>query len=146
MKKIIDGKKYDTETARFLGSYEYSYRSQFEWYREDLYQKKTGEFFIYGEGHAASKYAVSEGRNCGWSGGEKIIPMSADSAREWAEKYLEAEEYEKIFGEVVEDDSKRAVNLYLPTALVERLRRQATEQGVSLSDYIAARLETGDVQ
>lgn len=48
MKKIINGKMYNTETAEKLTSWEHSYRSQVDWYEEMLYKKKTGEYFLYG--------------------------------------------------------------------------------------------------
>lgn len=46
MKKIINGKMYNTETAEKLTSWEHSYRSQVDWYEEMLYKKKTGEYFL----------------------------------------------------------------------------------------------------
>ena len=73
MKKIINGKRYDTETANLCGNTSYSYRGDFHFWREELYQKRTGEFFLYGEGGPMTKYSVSTGQNT-WSGGEKIIP------------------------------------------------------------------------
>lgn len=51
MKKIINGKKYDTETATSVGEYSSNYAcSDYKHYDETLYKKKTGEFFLYGEG------------------------------------------------------------------------------------------------
>ena len=102
MKKIINGKKYNTETANEVG-----YASSdlpvndFGWWEETLYKKKTGEFFLYGSGNAASKYSTSCGQNC-WSGGENIIPLTESAARSWAERYLSVDTYEAIFGEVDE--------------------------------------------
>ncbi|NLA52656.1 MAG: hypothetical protein GX860_11145 [Alcaligenaceae bacterium] len=97
MKKIINGKKYDTDTAKILGSTGYSHPGDFSYWYEALYQKKTGEFFLHGVGGAMSKYARSTGLN-EWTGGEEIIPLSPEEARKWAEKNIEAEEYERIFG------------------------------------------------
>ena len=57
MKKIINGKMYNTETARKRGEYEYSNRRDFNYVSEELFRKRTGEFFTAGEGGAASKYA-----------------------------------------------------------------------------------------
>lgn len=101
MKKIIKGKKYDTGTAKEVGSVSYSYPGNFEHWSETLYLKKTGEFFIHGIGGAMSKYSKSAGCNT-FTGGEEIIPLTEKEAREWAEKYLEVEEYEEVFGEVEE--------------------------------------------
>ena len=99
MKKIINGKKYDTETAKLLAT---STRGNgFDYCREELYRKRTGEFFIFGEGGAYTEYASHPELNC-WGPGEKFIPLTEEKARKWAESYLEVDEYEKIFGIVEE--------------------------------------------
>lgn len=101
-KKIINGKKYDTDTAKKVGKYDNNcLPSDFHYYEEILFQKKTGEFFLYGEGGALSKYSTS--LENGWHGdGYKIIPLTTQAAIEWAEEHLDADEYEAIFGEVEE--------------------------------------------
>lgn len=134
MKKIIKGKVYDTDTARLLGSDGNYFRSFQEW-REQLYQKRTGEFFLYGEGGPASKYAHSIGLN-EWSGGWKIIPLTAEKAREWAEEHLTADEYEEIFGVPDEDAEPVALNILLPAPLMSRVRNGAAEAGISLTNYV----------
>jgi hypothetical protein len=101
MKKIINGKKYDTNTAKILGSAGYSHPGDFSYWQETLYRKKTGEFFVHGIGGAMSRYARQTGPN-EWTGGEKIIPLTREEARKWAEKNLDAEEFEEVFGEVEE--------------------------------------------
>lgn len=95
MKQIINGKMYNTETARKVGTY----WSGIFYVEETLYKKKTGEFFLYyGEGGANTGYSKSVGVNC-WSGEEEIIPFTEKQAREFAEKKLEIEEYVACFGE-----------------------------------------------
>lgn len=57
MKKIIDGKTYNTETAKVVSvscNGEYGNMSYVE---ETLYKKKTGEYFLYGISGANGKYA-----------------------------------------------------------------------------------------
>ena len=135
MKKIIKGKMYNTDTAKKVGDWYNQYgRSDFNYVSEELYQKRTGEFFIYGEGGPNTKYAVSAGQNC-WSGGSDIIPVTWEVAREWAEEKLSADEYESIFGEVAEDDSKTVVTLSMSVDTLERARRSAAQAGVRLSAY-----------
>ena len=68
---------------------------------ETLYRKRTGEFFLYGEGGPMSKYGVAYGDN-EWGYGEEIRPLTVDEAKAWAEKHLDADEYEEVFGEVEE--------------------------------------------
>lgn len=102
MKKIINGKMYNTETAKVVGSWSnnYSYRD-FSYCEETLYLKKTGEYFLHGVGGAMSKYSQSCGQNA-WSGGKEIIPMTETEAKKWAERHLTTDEYQEIFGEVEE--------------------------------------------
>ena len=63
--------------------------------------KKTGEFFLYGEGGPWSKYSRRISQN-EWGGGEEIRPLTLQEAQKWAEKHLDADEYEQVFGEVEE--------------------------------------------
>lgn len=130
MKKIIKNKVYDTNTAQKLGDWNNGhYTSDFRYCAETLYRKRTGEFFLHGEGHAMSKYASHSGDSSGW--GEKIIPMSYEEAQKWAEKHLDADDYISIFGEPVEDDSVIALNLTLSTSVVAKFKAAAQQEQIS---------------
>lgn len=99
MKRIIDGRMYNTETATLVGHYNNgcSY-SDFHVIDESLYIKKTGEWFLYGFGGAMTEYAVK----CedGMTGGSaRIISFTDDEAKKWLEKYNLVDEYIKYFGE-----------------------------------------------
>lgn len=143
MKKIISGKVYDTSTAELLGTYSSpGSAADFSHFKESIFRKRTGEFFIFGEGGSASRYAVQVEQNT-WSGGFKIIPLTWDEARTWVESYLDSESYERIFGPVSEDNSRVAVNLSLPASSVEKARRAASQSGMSLSAYIDFLISTG---
>lgn len=136
MKKIINGKVYDTDKAHELGSDSHGYPRDFEYWCETLYQKRTGEYFLHGDGGPMTKYAVSIGQNQ-WTGGEKILPLSPDSARKWAEEHLDADDYESLFGlPGEEDDTKVTISAQLPTPLISAARRMAYEDGVSLTAVI----------
>lgn len=139
MKKIIKNKLYDTETAKELGSDSYSNCHDFHWWAETLYQKRTGEFFVYGEGGPASKYAETVGLN-EWSGGERIMPLSYSEAQEWAEKHLDGDTYIDIFGEPEEDDSRQTITLSLSTGAVAKAKQEAAKAGLSLSAYFEKKL------
>ena len=130
MKKIIKGKLYDTATAKRLGEYEPSpYRTDFHYFCETLYQKKTGEFFLHGAGNAASKYSRSCGQN-EWCGSEQIQPLTYAEAQAWAEEHLDGEDYCEIFGEPSEDDV--ALNLMISAAASAKLKKAAAQNGISL--------------
>lgn len=141
MKRIINGRKYDTTTAEEVGESSHSYRSEYDYYEETLYRKRTGEYFLYGYGHGDSKYAKQV---CGDFGpGSDIIPLSYEQARAWAERELSADEYESAFGEVTEDggESDVVISVRVSPATRERLRRMAAEtgrsQGAVLDELIA---------
>lgn len=133
MKKIINGKLYNTETAKALGYHEPNpYQSDFHWYRETLYQKKTGEFFLYGEGNAASPYSKSCGQN-EWCGSEKIQPLTYREAMEWAEKHLDGDEYIAIFGDPDEDSENVTLGIQVSAAAAAKLKREAAKNGITQS-------------
>ncbi len=136
MKKIINGRMYNTDTANLLARWDNGYMySDFKYTEESRYQKKTGELFLYGYGGGMSKYAVSFGDRKG--GSETIIPVPYDKAKEWATDHLDADAYESIFGEVSEDDGKMAyVQIAVPAALLETAKRTAIKGGKTLSKYI----------
>lgn len=135
MKKIINGKMYNTETAKCVGAWHNGhYTTDIYYVSEDLYQKNNGEFFLYGEGGPMSRYSKRSGEN--WGGGEDIIPLSYKEAQEWAEKRLDADDYEKIFGEIPEDDTKKVVTFSLSVTTVEKLKRLASQNNTGLSEYV----------
>lgn len=101
MKKIIDRKLYDTDTAKEIASYSYGYYGDFSYIDETLYRKKTGEFFLYGSGGPMTKYSEQRSSN-EWGSGEAIIPLDIDEAKEWLEQYGSADAYIDAFGPVEE--------------------------------------------
>lgn len=92
MKKIIHRKKYDTTTATEIGSFCNVFdRSNFVWFEETLYRKKTGEFFLMGQGGPLSPYDNAE-----------IKPLTLEEAKDWAELHLDADKFIELFGDVDE--------------------------------------------
>ena len=102
MKKIINGRLYNTNTAKCVGYFsndlEYNDINAFE---EKLYRKKNGEFFLYGWGGANTEFAEKCGTRS-WCSGESIRPISINEAKEWAEENLSADKYIDCFGDVDE--------------------------------------------
>ena len=135
MKKIIRGKVYDTDTAREVGSWNSGhYANDFAWYAETLYQKKTGEYFLHGEGNAASPYR----QRCYdmWAAGDQLVPIGYDEARQWAEEHLSADEYIADFGDPGEggEDVQILVKVSPKAkAMLDELRSRA---GITLSQAV----------
>lgn len=138
MKKIINNKVYNTETASLMGTWHNPYGVRdFNYCSEELYRKKNGEFFLHGEGNALSKYAERYVDGMGY--GEKIIPLTYPQAQSWAEDKLDGDEYEKIFGEIPEDEERTQINISLSANEAAIIKRNAQQAGMTISAYITAK-------
>lgn len=141
MKKYINGKKYDTETAREVGNWSNNRSTRdFSYCDETLFRKKTGEYFLYGEGGPMSKYAVSAGQNS-WSGGSDIKPLTFEEARAWAEENLSGDEYEEIFGEIADDDTECLISAIVKASSRDRLRRAMEQTGKTAGQILDELIE-----
>lgn len=79
MKRIIDGRTYNTGTAEKIcdtGNDEYS--TDFRYENSALYITKKGAYFVAGDGGALSRFSAAKGN--GYRGGAGIIPMSRAEA------------------------------------------------------------------
>lgn len=102
MKKVVDGKRYNTETAEVVAEYYNGLGcGDFRRVDEALYRTNKGSFFLAGEGGPMTKYSRAVGDMTG--GGEDIIPMSGEEALSWLESKNETEAIEKYFRETIED-------------------------------------------
>ena len=135
MKRIINGRRYDTETAKLLGQASYSNSTDFAYWSEELYVKRTGEYFLYGEGGPMSKYSQQVGQN-EWTGGQEIIPLSLKEAKKWTEKYLDADEYEKIFGKV--EEGKVQVSTWIEKSIKAEIDNLREKKNLTIADIIKA--------
>lgn len=103
MKAIIDGKRYNTETATKIGgACSSGGQSDWRYWNEDLYRTKSGKLFIAGEGGALSRWSQPCGNN-GRQGGSGIQPLTRDEALAWAELHLSASQVEEAFADMIED-------------------------------------------
>lgn len=118
MNKIINNKRYNTDVAKQIGYVDSGVpATDFTFWRETLYRSKTGRYFLHCEGHGNSKYGEWHGNSGGW--GEKISPVTEETARIWAEENLTAEEVEITFG--VSCDEKEKISVDLHPAVKQKL-------------------------
>lgn len=103
MKRVIDGKIYNTDTADQLHYWGNGCGSgDFNFLEERLYRTKKGAFFIAGEGGANSKY----GRSCGSNstcGGSEIRIIDKDIALKWLEAHDATDAIETHFANDIEE-------------------------------------------
>lgn len=103
MKKLINGKMYNTETAKEIATWSNSYySSDFHYCQETLYKTKKGAYFIHGKGGPLSSYARPSGGN-GRTGGSDIVAFSKEQAFAWLELHDLTEEAEKEFPDHIEE-------------------------------------------
>ncbi len=88
MRKVINRKMYDTDTATLVAE-KTEYDNEQPYSKVTLYKKKTGEFYFLCEKFAEDKSV--------W-----IEPILEDEAKDFAEKVLSGDQYEAIFGKVEE--------------------------------------------
>lgn len=107
MIKVIDGKRYNTETAEHIHNHHNGYGyGDFQYRYKRLYRTPKGAWFLRHEGGAMSDMSVQVGNN-GRGGSEDIEPISEEDA----ERFLEAHSGEsdalgaldKYFADQVED-------------------------------------------
>lgn len=103
MKKIINGKKYNTETAKMVANWDNGYAVNNKRYMETvLYLKRTGEYFLHEKGNAGSGVARYLYDYNAFVPGEMISPITKNEAQKLAADNLDVDKFEKIFGEVQE--------------------------------------------
>lgn len=103
MVKIINGKKYSTETAECVGHCDNGWDVEDDaYFSEDLYRKKTGEFFLYCSGAGEPVTGYSGPITPFFIDNSYIVPLTLEEAQGWAELTLSGEQYVEIFGDVGE--------------------------------------------
>lgn len=102
MKKIIDGKLYNTATADEIAVWEnFQNCSDFRYCSEALYKTKKGNYFLFCEGGPLSKYSESGGGST-W-GITKITTLGIEEAKSWCiTKEINVGIIEAEFGEFEE--------------------------------------------
>ena len=143
MKKIIDGKKYDTETAKQVGETWSAGEGSLGWTEETLYRKRNGEYFLHGQGGAMSRYAEEVGQSS-WSGGARIMPLTYDEAREWAEQHMDADAYIAAFGDPGEggdSDGLAQMAVRIPESTIAALDRMVSATGRGKAELVAEALQ-----
>lgn len=131
MKKIINGSRYNTETAQRLGTHETGLPGDINHRGQELYRTKAGKYFIYLYGNGFPK------PDGWWGWGEEITPISEDAARQWAKQHLDGDAYEAAFGKVEED---ARLNVLLPQELLDKLDARSAADGANRSEIVRAAL------
>ncbi len=88
MKKIINNKTYNTETAQLIKEYWNGHEKGDDYYQlERLYKTENGDMFLYYTG----------GKHTEYEGHEDIIPLEPCDACNWLERIARTEAIERHF-------------------------------------------------
>lgn len=103
MKKIINGKRYDTETSEVISEWDNSLDcGNFRHYEETLYRTRNGNWFLHGKGGPLSPYAETSDNGRCHTGSEDLLAFTADAAADWLAAH-DVSAFERHFPEKIQD-------------------------------------------
>lgn len=124
MKKIIDGREYNTETAQLIAQDSFA-QGTISATTRYLYRKRNGEYFMYIHYDCdlvTDKYS-------------HIDPLDTDYAQLWAKGLLSEEAYNEL---VSGGNAKVKLTLNVTAETRERLKVLAANHKCSISDIVDA--------
>ena len=99
LKKIIDGKLYDSGSAKLVADYDnYDEADVTLHVREMLYKTKNGSFFLVGTGHYKTTWSCYNSKTGEFIEGHALVPLNEEEAKQWLALRDFIDEYEKLFG------------------------------------------------
>jgi hypothetical protein len=102
MKRIINGKTYNTDTATHICDTSNGLpNGDFQAENSDLYVTKNRAYFVAGSGGASTRFSRKTGQN-EWGGGAGIIPLGRYEALAECERHGIPEEIEEFFADMIE--------------------------------------------
>ena len=136
MKKVMDGKLYNTESATLIGSFWNNLSiTDFNYLKKELYRTKSGNYFLYCHGGANTAYAERVGYMM--KDGETIHPMTFERARSWAEKNLSTNDYLNHFDATdPDDDNSISASFLLSKQAINLLNNLQSTTGQNKSDIV----------
>lgn len=129
MKKIVQGKQLNTETAKIVGIAMIDEEKDIV---EALYQTKSGAYFIH---NVYRKSTTGKLETV-----EDIYLITADEAQQWAKQWLTSSEYDGWFGSgIINETVKITVNI--SGFAYNILKHQKEKTGDTYGDIITHALE-----
>lgn len=123
MLKIIDGRRYDTSTARLIRQNgNHNEDKDLRW-TETLYRSKTGIWFLYFEGGKKTVYAVSG-----------IRPISEEAAVTWLTENFDKNTAQDVLLNIA--GKPTPVTIQIPQALLKKIESRRKITGQSKTDVV----------
>lgn len=96
MKKVIDGKLYNTETARLIKTIGADTITDINQWGAKLYQTKKGEYFLHRYSGANSCEAIKT-TSGSYIDGENIYPANLENIAQWVDSHYDEWVFERLF-------------------------------------------------
>ena len=125
MKKVIKGKKLDTQTAKMVGTAMIDDNKDIV---ETLYRTKSATYFIH---NVYSKSTTGK-----LEVGEDIYLVSVNEAKEWAKKWLTQSEYDRCFGDI-DSDQTVTITVNISAKAYNTLKREKELTGNTYGEIIS---------
>jgi len=117
MKRVIKGKRYDTDKAKLIGEHVAGEPGQTEHTRESLYKKRGGEYFVWVQG----PYTL-----------DAIVPLTHKEAEAWVMDNMGMALY---YGEF-KSEGLKTINVSIPLSVIRKLDVIANTMNLSRGKVI----------
>lgn len=126
MKARINGRKYNTDTAIYVGQFSLETDEAWNAYTETLYYKRNGEFFIFRHGGTYRDFHADKNPpiDAEWPIQIEFEPLTFDQAKEWARRYFTRRKFLQLFVDVDYDNGK--YSLISHNAIEKRINKLYT--------------------
>ena len=141
VKRIVDGKLYDTERSTLIAESRYAGASDEEHYKEALYRNEFGVLFLAAEGGVESFYAalLQGGRP---ARGTDVIRLTASEACRWLEDHDHVEEIEQLFGKQPQaGHDTLPIDLRVPAEQKARIELAAAMASETVNEWLTRLVE-----
>ena len=129
MLKIIEGRRYDTNTARLIQKKSNQSADKEALWEETLYRSKTGLWFLHCAGGKKTIYAKPS-----------ISPISEEAAVTWLTENFGKTAAQEVLCNVT--GKSVPVTIQIPQALIGKIEAQRKATGQSRTDVFLAALNT----
>ena len=142
MRRKYNQSIYDSEKAVELANHVSATPSESEYYKVTLHRTRIGHYFYHIIGGEQCTYAKQLSFRPQEEHGETIVPITYAEAKEFGEKHMLPELFDKEFGEVPAEGSKRQKTVMLSEDVIHTLEKRKKKYRISYSDSIDQAVRT----
>lgn len=142
MRRKYNQSIYDSNKAAEIVNHVIASPSDLEYCNVTLQRTRIGHYFYHVIGGKTCAYAKQLSFQPGEELGETIVPISYAQAKEFGEKHMMHGSFDKEFGEVPAEGSKRQKTVMLSEDVIHTLEKRKKKYRISYSDSIDQAVRT----